>query len=86
MGKIKCPKCVYESDTWSVKRHLERKHNEQLVTTSGTYQGHRNYASHPQPYVNPYLVELNKVILIHSEHHRWMQIIWIMGRKLQLPL
>ena len=39
MGKIKCPKCVYESDIWSVKRHFERKHKKQSATTSGTYEG-----------------------------------------------
>ena len=39
MGKIKCPKCVYESDIWSVKRHFKRKHKKQSATTSGTYEG-----------------------------------------------
>ena len=33
MSKIKCPKCVYESDAWSVKRHFERKHKKQSATT-----------------------------------------------------
>jgi hypothetical protein len=72
MGKIKCPKCVYESDTWSVKRHLERKHKEKLGTTSGTYQGHRNYASHPQPYVNPYISSGTQQGNTYSQRTPWM--------------
>ena len=66
MGKIKCPNCVYESDTWSVKRHFERKHKEQ----SKSFQ----HVSKPHPYVhqqggqaqllpqqyNGYNVQLNK--------------------------
>ena len=31
MGKFQCPKCEYESDQWSVKRHIERKHKEPSV-------------------------------------------------------
>ena len=38
MGKIKCPKCVYESDSWSVKRHLERKHKDHSTTLNGINQ------------------------------------------------
>jgi hypothetical protein len=55
MGKIKCPNYLYASDKWSVKRHFERKHRKQLATTNGTYQGQRNYASHPQPHLHPYI-------------------------------
>lgn len=32
MGNFKCPKCPYESDSWSVKRHLERKHKDYFTT------------------------------------------------------
>ena len=36
MGKFKCPKCEYESDKWSVKRHIERKHKELSVGRAPT--------------------------------------------------
>ena len=52
MGKIKCPNCVYESDTWSVKRHFERKHKER----SKFFQ----HASKPHPYVHPYINNNNQ--------------------------
>ena len=69
MGKIKCPKCVYKSDSWSVKRHLERKHKEHLTTTNGTYQTHRNYASHS--YVNPYINNGTKHDNTYSHQTTW---------------
>ena len=60
MGKIKCPKCVYESDTWSVNRHFERKHKKQLATASGTYEGHSGtQQSNTYPQRTPEMVANN---------------------------
>ena len=38
MGNIKCPHCKYESDSWSVKRHIKRKHKNHLTTYNGNQQ------------------------------------------------
>jgi hypothetical protein len=75
MGKIKCPKCVYESDSWSVKRHLKRKHKEHLTTANGTYRAQRNYASHS--YVNPYITkgrENNNHVVQEPTSHQHAQL------------
>ena len=60
MGKIKCPKCVYESDAWSVNRHFERKHKKQSATTSVTYEGHSGtQQSNTYPQRTPEMVANN---------------------------
>ena len=62
-----CDYCKYESMyTYNVDRHEVAKH-KQLKTK--TYQAHRNYASHPNPYASPYLT--NRQIMKGSKRLPW---------------
>jgi len=73
MGKFKCPKCEYESDKWSVKRHIERKHKELSVGRAPTtvsippmygddVQAAATHQHTSNPHVHPYLNHTNQSI------------------------
>ena len=65
-----CEHCKYESMyKYNVDRHLVAKH-KQLKTQ--TYQAHRNYASHPHPYVNPYITSGTQQGNTYPQRTPWM--------------
>ena len=47
------------------------QNNKQLNTE--TYETHRNYASHPHPYANPYITNNNQQVNTYPQRTPWME-------------